>query len=166
MRHQKTRHKLSRDASHRKALLRNLCREVIQHERIQTSQAKAKAVKPELEKLITLAKRGDLHARRIALSRVRDEAMAFTGRDARFEMSADADWDDPALDDTNSDWVRAALAIVEPDAVMGRYVNEIAESGPEESRAIYGDPKVARLATLKRAWDPDNVFRLNHNIAP
>jgi large subunit ribosomal protein L17 len=49
MRHQKTRHKLSRDASHRKALLRNLCREVIQHERIRTSQAKAKAVKPELE---------------------------------------------------------------------------------------------------------------------
>ena len=68
MRHQKTRHKLSRDASHRKALLRNLCREVIEHERIRTSQAKAKAVKPEMEKLITLAKRGDLHARRQALS--------------------------------------------------------------------------------------------------
>jgi large subunit ribosomal protein L17 len=68
MRHQKTRHKLSRDSAHRKALLRNLCKEVIEHERIQTSQAKAKAVKPELEKLITLAKRGDLHARRLALS--------------------------------------------------------------------------------------------------
>ena len=50
--------------SHRKALMRNLWRELIQHERIQTSQAKAKAVKPEVEKLITLAKRGDLHARR------------------------------------------------------------------------------------------------------
>jgi large subunit ribosomal protein L17 len=68
MRHRKNRHKLSRDASHRKALLRNLCREVIQHERIKTSQAKAKAVKPEVEKLITLGKRGDLHARRQALS--------------------------------------------------------------------------------------------------
>ncbi len=68
MRHQKTRHKLSRDSAHRKALLRNLCKEVIEHERIQTSQAKAKAVKPEIEKLITLAKRGDLHARRMALS--------------------------------------------------------------------------------------------------
>lgn len=101
-----------------------------------------------------------------AISRVSDDAMAFTGRDARFEMSADADWDDPALDEPNRDWVRAALAIVEPDAVTGRYVNEIAESGPEESLAIYGDAKVARLATLKRAWDPDNVFRLNHNIAP
>ena len=68
MRHRKTRHKLSRDAAHRRSLLRNLCREVIQHERIKTSQAKAKAVKPEVEKLITLAKRGDLHARRQAIS--------------------------------------------------------------------------------------------------
>jgi large subunit ribosomal protein L17 len=68
LRHRKTRHKLSRDSSHRRALLRNLSREVIEHERIETSQAKAKAVKPEVEKLITLAKRGDLHARRRALS--------------------------------------------------------------------------------------------------
>jgi large subunit ribosomal protein L17 len=68
MRHQKQRNKLSRDSAHRRALMRNLCREVIQHERITTSQAKAKAVKPKLEKLITLGKRGDLHARRLALS--------------------------------------------------------------------------------------------------
>jgi large subunit ribosomal protein L17 len=68
MRHAKQRHKLSRDSSHRKALLRNLSRELIQHERIKTSQAKAKAVKPEVEKLITLGKRSDLHARRQALS--------------------------------------------------------------------------------------------------
>jgi ribosomal protein L17 len=68
MRHQKNRHKLSRSASHRKALLANLCKEVIQHERIKTSEAKAKAVKPEVEQLITLAKRGDLHARRQALA--------------------------------------------------------------------------------------------------
>ncbi|MGH2993869.1 MAG: 50S ribosomal protein L17 [Solirubrobacterales bacterium] len=68
MRHRKTRHKLSRDPSHRRALLRNLSREVIEHERIRTSQAKAKAVKPQVERLITLAKRGDLHARRQALS--------------------------------------------------------------------------------------------------
>ena len=68
MRHRQDRRKLSRSASHRKALLRNLCKEVIDHERIQTTEAKAKAVKPEVEKLITLAKRGDLHARRQALS--------------------------------------------------------------------------------------------------
>ena len=68
MRHGKQRNKLSRDSAHRRSLMRNLSRELIEHERIKTSQAKAKAVKPELEKLITLAKRGDLHARRQALS--------------------------------------------------------------------------------------------------
>ena len=73
MRHQKTRHKLSRDSAHRKALLMNLSREIIDHERIRTTHAKAKAVRPEVEKLITLAKRGDLHARR--------QAMAALGQD-------------------------------------------------------------------------------------
>jgi len=68
MRHQRNRYQLSRDAAHRKSLLMNLSKEVIQHERIKTTEAKAKAVKPEVEKLITLAKRGDLHARRQALS--------------------------------------------------------------------------------------------------
>ena len=68
MRHRRQRGKLSRSASHRKALLMNLSKELIDHERIETTTAKAKAVKPEVERLITLAKRGDLHARRQALS--------------------------------------------------------------------------------------------------
>ena len=68
MRHQRDRRKLSRSASHRKALFMNLAREVINHERITTTEAKAKAAAPELERLITLAKRGDLHARRQALA--------------------------------------------------------------------------------------------------
>lgn len=68
MRHQRNRHKLSRDSAHRKALMMNLSKEIIDHERIETTCAKAKAVKPEVERLITLAKRGDLHARRQALS--------------------------------------------------------------------------------------------------
>jgi large subunit ribosomal protein L17 len=68
MRHAKKRNKLSRDAGHRKALIKNLCSQVVQHERIKTTEAKAKVVKPEVEKLITLAKRGDLHARRQAMS--------------------------------------------------------------------------------------------------
>jgi large subunit ribosomal protein L17 len=76
MRHQKTRNKLSRSASHRKALLMNLSKEVLEHERITTTEAKAKAVKPELEKLITLGKRGDLHARRRALSALSQDKFA------------------------------------------------------------------------------------------
>ena len=70
MRHQRTRNKLSRSASHRKALFMNLSREVFNHERIKTTEAKAKAVAPEVEKLITLAKRGDHHARRQVMSRL------------------------------------------------------------------------------------------------
>jgi large subunit ribosomal protein L17 len=76
MRHAKKRNKLGRDSAHRKALLSNLSKEIIEHERIKTSQAKAKAAKPEIEKLITLGKRGDLHARRQALSVLRQDKFA------------------------------------------------------------------------------------------
>jgi large subunit ribosomal protein L17 len=76
MRHQNTRNKLSRDSAHRKALLMNLSKEIIEHERIRTSEAKAKAVKPEIERLITLAKRHDLHARRQALSTLAQDKFA------------------------------------------------------------------------------------------
>jgi large subunit ribosomal protein L17 len=76
MRHQRTRGKLSRDSAHRKALMMNLSKEIIAHERIRTTEAKAKAVKPEIERLITLAKRGDLHARRQALSTLAQDKFA------------------------------------------------------------------------------------------
>ena len=76
MRHQKAKGKLSRDAAHRKALLMNLSKEIIEHERIKTTAPKAKAVKPEIERLITLAKRGDLHARRQALSTLAQDKFA------------------------------------------------------------------------------------------
>ena len=76
MRHGKQRNKLSRDSAHRKALLMNLSKEIIEHERITTSAAKAKAVRPEVERLITLAKRGDLHARRQALSTLAQDKFA------------------------------------------------------------------------------------------
>src|SRR5471032_1364828 len=76
MRHQKKRHKLSRDSAHRKSLLMNLSKELIEHERIKTTEAKAKAVKPEIEKLITLAKQDTLHARRQALSTLSQDKFA------------------------------------------------------------------------------------------
>ena len=68
MRHHRSGKKLGRDSAHRKALYANLSGSRIEHGRIKTTEAKAKAVKPEIEQLITLAKRGDLHARRQALS--------------------------------------------------------------------------------------------------
>jgi FAD/FMN-containing dehydrogenase len=95
-----------------------------------------------------------------------EDATAFTGRSALFNMSGESDWDDPALDEANISWARKAMAIVEPDAVTGRYVNDVSESGLELGRTIYGDAKFERLVALKRAWDPDNAFRLNQNIRP
>ena len=76
MRHGKQKGKLSRDSAHRKSLMMNLSREVIDHERIQTTEAKAKAVKPELERLITLAKKGDQHSRRQALATLHNDKFA------------------------------------------------------------------------------------------
>src|SRR5437588_11394915 len=76
MRHQRQRYQLSRSASHRKALLMNLSKAVIDHERVETTEAKAKAVKPEVERLITIAKRGDLHARRQGLAALGQDKFA------------------------------------------------------------------------------------------
>jgi len=73
VRHAKAGKKLGRDASHRKALYANLSCSLFEHGRIRTTEAKAKAVKPKAEKLITLARRGDLHARRQALSELRSQ---------------------------------------------------------------------------------------------
>jgi len=73
MRHRRAGKKLGRDAAHRKALYSNLAGALIEHGRIKTTQAKAKAVKPFAEQMITLGKRGDLHARRLALAELRSQ---------------------------------------------------------------------------------------------
>src|SRR6202166_2376489 len=72
MRHLKAGKKLGRNAPHRLALYRNLALALFRHERIITTLEKAKAARPFVEKLVTLAKKGDLHARRLAISKVRD----------------------------------------------------------------------------------------------
>jgi len=73
MRHLKAGRKLGRNASHRLALMRNLTRALIEHERIITTLEKAKEARRFVEKLITLAKKGTLHARRLALQRLPDK---------------------------------------------------------------------------------------------
>ena len=73
MRHHRNGKKLGRDSSHRKALYSNLAGALIEHGRIKTTEAKAKAVKPLVEQMITLGRRGDLHARRQALSVLRSQ---------------------------------------------------------------------------------------------
>jgi large subunit ribosomal protein L17 len=73
MRHGRTGKKLGRDSSHRRALYANLACSLIEHGRIKTTEAKAKAVKPYAEKMITLGRRGDLHARRQVLSELHSQ---------------------------------------------------------------------------------------------
>ncbi len=74
MRHGKSGRKLNRTASHRKAMFANMAASLIEHEQIVTTLPKAKEIRPIVEKLVTLGKRGDLHARRQAISAIRDEA--------------------------------------------------------------------------------------------
>jgi large subunit ribosomal protein L17 len=73
VRHRRAGKKLGRDSAHRKALYSNLAGALIEHGRIKTTAAKAKAVKPFAEQMITLGKRGDLHARRLALAELRSQ---------------------------------------------------------------------------------------------
>lgn len=75
MRHKKAHRKLGRTSAHRMAMFANMSAALIQHEQIVTTLPKAKELRPFVERLVTLAKRGDLHARRQAISKVRDVAM-------------------------------------------------------------------------------------------
>ena len=75
MRHGISQRKLGRKSGHRTMLFRNMAAALIKHEQIVTTLPKAKEMKPIIDKLITLGKRGDLHARRQAISQIRDAAM-------------------------------------------------------------------------------------------
>lgn len=72
MRRRYVKRRFDRSPSHRKAMLRNLARSLLLHERIKTTEAKAKQLRSDVDGLITLGKRGDLHARRQAIARMQD----------------------------------------------------------------------------------------------
>lgn len=72
MRHRKKGRELSRTRTHRRAMLRNMVTSLIIHERIRTTEAKAKELRPYAERLITLAKKGDMHSRRVAGRQIAD----------------------------------------------------------------------------------------------
>jgi large subunit ribosomal protein L17 len=74
MRHRKAGKELSRNTSHRRAMLRNMVTSLMKYDQIETTDTKAKTIRPVAEKMITLAKRGDLHARRQALSYMQDKS--------------------------------------------------------------------------------------------
>ena len=76
MRHRVKGRQLSRTSSHRRAMLNNMATSLLQHDRVVTTQAKAKELRPFVERLITLARRGDLHARRQVERRIKDRKVA------------------------------------------------------------------------------------------
>ncbi len=89
MRHKLAHRKLNRTSAHRKAMLANMAASLIEHEQIITTLPKAKEMKPFMDKLVTLAKKGDLHARRQAVARIRNKdavAKLFAVMGERYEQ--------------------------------------------------------------------------------
>jgi len=134
MRHGNSNRKLNRTSSHRKAMFANMSAALIKHEQIVTTLPKAKELRPIVEKLITLGKRGDLHARRQAIAQMKDEtqvAKLFAVLGARYK-------------DRQGGYIRilkagfrygdnAALAVIE---LVDRDVNAKGlDSGPVQERA-------------------------------
>jgi FAD/FMN-containing dehydrogenase len=100
-----------------------------------------------------------------AIADVDDDATAFSHRRTRFEYVAAAGWSDPAEDGLRMEAARREAATLEPFAA-GAYVNALSDEGASGVRRAYSEAKRARLTAVKDAYDPDNVFHLNHNITP
>ena len=92
---------------------------------------------------------------------------AFAQRDAAHDVNINAVWlaDEPEPE-RHVEWARGCFAALEPLAGGRAYVNFLGDEGADRVRAAYGEEKYARLVARKRAFDPDNVFRLNQNIDP
>jgi len=101
-----------------------------------------------------------------ATAQIAEDGTAFAGRGAAYWLGAEAFWTEKQRDDDYIAWGRAAMAAIKPFARSGQYVNDVVERGDDVVREIYGEKKYARLRALKRAHDPDNVFRMNQNIRP
>jgi FAD/FMN-containing dehydrogenase len=105
-----------------------------------------------------------LHHLQGAVSRVAGDQSAFAHRDASFVLNIVAMWQDPAENDQHIAWARTFAQAIEPYAA-GVYVNFLGNEGAERVKAAYGT-NYARLADLKRAYDPTNFFHFNQNIPP
>jgi FAD/FMN-containing dehydrogenase len=99
-----------------------------------------------------------------AVSRVDDEATAFSHRDATFMIHPIACWELAEEDDQHRAWVQEVTAAMQPFTTGGVYLNFMADDDRVE--AGYGTEKYRRLVDLKRKYDPENVFRFNQNIKP
>jgi FAD/FMN-containing dehydrogenase len=100
-----------------------------------------------------------------ASTRVPVAATAVPHRDPSFDVLVAGVWDDPAADSANAAWARATYESLAPFLVGRRYVNYLSADDSAATPEAYG-ANLARLAELKRRYDPDNVFRVNQNVAP
>ena len=108
---------------------------------------------------------GSLQAYGGAIAEVPEADSAFSQRDAMFEFVGSARWSDPAEDAQRIAAARRHAASLEPFA-SGMYVNAMSDEGAAGVARAYRPAKLARLRTLKAAYDPGNVFHLNQNIEP
>jgi FAD/FMN-containing dehydrogenase len=100
-----------------------------------------------------------------AIGRAGPETAAFGHRDAVFDFTILTVWRDPAEDGEHIAWARDFFAAMQPYAT-GVYVNNLGVEGADRVRAAYAPGTYERLVALKDVHDPQNVFRLNQNVAP
>jgi len=145
MRHRNAGFKLGRNTSHRRALLRNLVTSVIIEDRVETTVAKAKAVRPLVEKMITLGKKGDLHSRRQALSfLMTDDSVT-----RLFETVA------PRYGDRNGGYLRIVkTGFQKGDGAEKAFIELLgAEKQLDEKRQKRTDAKAKKRAELEEAME-------------
>ena len=101
-----------------------------------------------------------------ALNRLPADHSAVGNRDAAWVFNIMASWDDPAQDAPNMEWARTAWQEMRSFSTGGTYINFLTEDeGDQRIRAAYGG-NYDRLVSIKRTWDPDNLFHANKNIMP
>jgi hypothetical protein len=100
-----------------------------------------------------------------AASRVDPRATAFAHRDRQYDFLILSQWEDPADSGRNIDWTRRCFEAMRPYLKEAVYVNNLGDQESDRVRAAYGS-NYDRLAAVKARYDPENLFRLNHNIAP
>lgn len=134
MRHGNSGRRFARTSEHRKAMFANMAASLITHEQIVTTLPKAKDLRPVVEKLITLAKRGDLHARRLAISQIRDVAVV----KKLFDVIG------PRYKDRNGGYIRVLKAGYRhgdnaPMAVIEFVDRDVNEKGKDSGPVFVGD---------------------------
>jgi hypothetical protein len=100
-----------------------------------------------------------------AASRVAPSATAFPHRAEQYDFLIGSQWSDATDSDRNVQWTRALFEAMQPHLEESVYVNNLGDEGPGRVQAAYGE-NYPRLAAIKKAYDPDNLFRSNQNIDP